>query len=172
MMELIKQRFLNISLYLGLLPLIITISCKEKSVDGRLECILDNINVDKNGINIEVGQHNGWTDGTVLLLITYHEESNKISISGDLKGKYRGNDIYFYQINIDSLDKTKYKQISNNIKWQKCIPYKMNDNYISPPYDPINIQIEYNLKEDCIVKIIGGEGFVKKNDMSKCNCNS
>lgn len=172
MMELIKQRFLNISIYLGILPLILTVSCKEKSVEGRLECILDNINVDKKGINIEVGQHNGWTAGTVLILITYHKESNKIPIIGNLKGEYRGNDIYYYQANIDSLDQNKYKQISNNIIWQNCIPQEMDNDFISPPYDPINIQIEYNLKKDCIVRIIRGEGFVNKNSMSKCICNS
>jgi hypothetical protein len=169
MMELIKQRFLNISLYLGILTLLL-FSCIKKSVEGSLECILDNINVDKKGINIEVGQHNGWTDATVLILVTYHKKSNEISISGNLKGEFRGNDIYFYQSNIDSLDKKKYKQISNNINWQNYIPLEMDEDYISPPYDPINIQIEYSLKKECIVQIINGEGFINKNRISVCMC--
>ncbi|HMP32467.1 MAG TPA: hypothetical protein PKD85_22855 [Saprospiraceae bacterium] len=171
-MELIKQRLLNIKLVLGLLTLVNFISCQMEENKGKLECILDGVNIDTKGMIIEVGQANGWTDSTVLLLITYHKKSEEELISCNLKGDYKGNNIYFNQGNIDTMDKRVYIQISNNIKWNNHIPHEMDEDYISPPYDPINIQLEYTLEKNCIIEIIRGKGYFNLKTISKCMCNS
>ncbi len=153
-----------------MLIFVLSNSCEKKVQDGKLECILDNIKVDLNGMDIEVGQHNGWTDTTALILITYHKKSANIPISGNLKGKYKGNDIYFYQTNVDTVDTHKYKQIPNNIKWRAFVQQKVSDDFIMPPYDPISLQVEYNIKRNCIGDVFKGKGYLLDNAVSKCSC--
>lgn len=168
MMELIKQRFVKINIIFFILVLFN--SCQERVQDGKLECILDSIKVDVNGMNIEIGQYNGWTDTTVLILVTYHRKSMNIPISGNLKGVYKGNDIYFYQENVDTLDAHEYKKIPNNINWNTFVQKILDSNIIQPPYDPIGVQIEYNIKRDCVSNIVKGKGYRMNNIISKCDC--
>ena len=172
MMELIKQRLKNIRLLAGLAILVILISCKRELSNGKLECILASIDINKEGMIIEVGQANKWTDSTVLLIITYHEKSEEKLIGSDLKGVYKGINIYFNQGNIDTLDKKIYRQISNNIKWHTYVSEELDEDYIPPPYDPINIHIEYDLEKECVVEIIRGKGLIDLKTISKCKCNN
>jgi hypothetical protein len=169
MMELTKQRLLNNIGFLILIFMLLN-SCNKKIQSGKLECILDSIKVDVNEMDIEVGQHNGWTDTTTLILVTYHRKSMDISIGSKLKGVYKGSDIYFYQSIVDSLDTKKYRQIPNNIIWNDFIPKKIDKNIIQPPYDPINIQIEYNTKKECIGDVIKGKGYLNGKIISECKC--
>jgi hypothetical protein len=171
-MELIKQRLKNIRFLAGLAILVILISCKRESSNGKLECILESIDIEKKGMILAIGQHNGWTDSTVLLLITYHNKSEEKLIGSNLKGAYKGSNIYFNQGNLDTLDKKIYNQISNNIKWHNYVSEEMDEDYIPPPYDPINIQIEYDLEKECVFKIIRGKGYIDLKTLSKCKCNS
>src|SRR5690554_7089254 len=139
MMELIKQKLIKTSGIL--LILILYCSCQEVVQDRKLECLLESIKVDLDAVEIEVGQHNGWTDSTALILITYYEKPLKTPTKGNLKGLYNGKNIYYYQSVVDSLDNKKYNQIPNSIIWSKFIPVEMDKDFISPPYDPINIQV-------------------------------
>ncbi|MEZ4910567.1 MAG: hypothetical protein R2774_06865 [Saprospiraceae bacterium] len=172
MMELIKQRLKNIRLLVGLAILVILLSCKRESSNGKLECILESVKIEKKDLDIIVGQHNRWTDSSSLIVILFEEKNMNISNNSKLKGKYSQNDIYYNQGNIDTLDKKKYRQISNSIKWQTHVPHEMEKDYISPPYDPINIQIEYDLDKDCIIDIIRGKGFIDSKTISQCKCNT
>lgn len=119
---------------------------------------------------IEVGQHNGWTDTTSLILITYHKKPLKIPLGVALKAEYKGQDIYLYQSVIDSVSNKKYRTISNNIAWRSFTPEKLDEDFILPPYDPINIQIEYNFRNDCIIDVIRGKGYVDQRLISECKC--
>lgn len=169
MIKLIKHRFTIINIVFFIVVLVFCNSCKKRLQDGKLDCILDNIAVDVNGMNIEVSQHNGWTDTTVLLSIIYHRKAMNIPISSDFKGVYRGNRIYFSQFNIDSLDRRNYKQIPSNIVWSKNVFKIQEDNTnISFPYNPMSVQIEYDLKTNCISSVIRGKGYMLKNFESKC----
>lgn len=151
--------------------LILFNSCQERRVqDEKLECILNSIKINLAGMDIEVSQHNGWTDTTALMLVTYHRKSMNIPIGSNLKGLYKGKDIYFYQSTIDSLDTKKYRQIPNNITWNNFIPKKIDENIIQPPYDPINIQIEYHTKGNCIAEVIRGKGYINEKIFSGCKC--
>jgi hypothetical protein len=145
-------------------------SCQETVQDGDLECILNAAEVDINGVDIMVGQVDGWTDTTSLISIVYHKKSIDIPIGSNLKGLYKGRDIYFYQSAVDSLDNKKYSQISNSIVWHNFTPKEMDEDFISPPYDPINIQVEYNIKRNCIGEVIRGKGYINKEVISKCRC--
>lgn len=114
-------------------------TCKQEVHAGKLECLLESLKIELKGMVIEVGQHNGWNDTTSLIMVTYHKKSLKIPIERNLKGSYKGKDIYFYQSTIDSLDKQKYSRIPNGINWVNNTPKKMDEDYFMPPYDPINI---------------------------------
>lgn len=168
MMELIGQKFVKINIII--LMLMFFYSCQEIIHDKKLECILDSIKVNLDEKEIEVGQHNGWTDTTNLILITYHRKSMNGSVVSKLKGLYKGRDIYFYQSVVDSLDNGKYAQIPNSIDWNNFTPKEIDENIIHPPYDPINIQIEYNMNSNCIVAVIKGKGYINPENISKCKC--
>lgn len=168
MMVLIEQGYARIKI--TILILILFSSCQKRVQDGKLECILNSIEVDANEMDIEIGQHNGWNDSTALILVTYHKKSLDIPMGSNLKGLYKGNDIYFYQSSIDSSDNKKYNQIPNNIRWKEFIPKEMDESIIQPPYDPVNIQIEYNLKGNCIVAVIRGKGYINEKLLSRCKC--
>ena len=170
MMELTKQRFVKINIVFFILILVLFHSCQKRVQNGKLECILDSIKVDVDGMDIEVGQHNGWTDTTALILVTYHRKSIDIPISGNLKGMYKRNDIYFYQTNVDTLDTREYQQVPNNINWYAFEQEMIDDNIIHPPYDPISVQVEYNVKRSCIGDVIKGRGYIMDNILLKCNC--
>lgn len=167
MMELIEQKFVKINFIF--LMLLILNSCQTEVQDGKLECVLDNIKVDLDEVEIEVGQHDGWTDTSALILITFHKKSLNIPIGGNLKGVYKGRDIYFYQTTIDSLDTKKYSQIPNDIRWKSFTPKELDEDIIQPPYNPVNIQIEYNRKKNCFERVIRGKGFISES-ISKCSC--
>lgn len=167
MMGLIEQRFVKISIIF----LILQYSCQEVVREEKLECLLESIEIDLNEIEIEVGQHNGWTDTTALILITYHRKSLAMPVvESNLKGLYQGTDIYFYQSRVDSLDKKIYNQIPNNIVWRSFASSEMNEDVIPPPYDPINVQVEYNFDKNCIGKIIKGKGYIDLKTVAKCKC--
>lgn len=170
MMGLTEQRFLSIKFLISLLTLVFLSSCQKESYDGKLECILESVNIDKKEMNVIVGQHNGWTDSTTLIIILFEEKSMNIPINSTLKGKYKQYDIYFSQGNIDSLDNNQYKQIPNNINWYNFTPEEMDEDYISPPYDPINIQVVYDLRTNCFGEVIKGKGFMTNDFASKCQC--
>lgn len=169
MMELIKQRFIKSKFILGIFLLVLFNSCTKRMQDGKLECILESIKLNTKEMDIEVGQHNGWTDSTALILITYHRKASGIPISGNLKSTYKGNDIYFYESKVDSTDTKNYKQIPNNISWTEYTEEIDND-FFYPPYDPINIQVEYDLGANCFGEVIRGKGYIKDNIFSKCEC--
>lgn len=168
MMELIELKSVRISILL--LMMVVFYSCEEAFQDRTLECLLRSIKVDLEGMEIDVGQHDGWTDSTSLMLITYHRISSEVHISSDLKGTYKGKDIYFYQRTIDSLDKKKYKRIPHDIKWEKITPRRIEENYFPPPYDPINIQVKYNYERNCFEEVIGGKGYIDVKSISNCKC--
>ncbi len=170
MMELIELKFTRISIILSVLMLFLFNSCQERvEQQGKLECILESIEIDTKGMNILVGQHNGWTDSTALIVIIFEEKSMEILNNSSLKGRYKENDIYFNQGNVDTLDTREYKQIPNNINWND-FKEEIDSDFIMPPYDPINIQIEYNVKRNCIGSIVRGEGYIIDNVISKCRC--
>ncbi len=172
MMGLTEQRLLSIKVIIGLLAFGFLSSCQKGSYDGKLECILESVNIDKKGIVIEVGQDNEWTDTTILILVTYHKKSNEILIGGNLKGVYRGNDIYMYETNSGSTGNKKFNKIPNNINWYNLTPKEIDEDYISPPYDPINIQVEYDLRTNCFGEVFRGKGLIKENIFAKCKCKS
>jgi CRISPR/Cas system endoribonuclease Cas6 (RAMP superfamily) len=144
-------------------------SCQETPQKAILECILNASEIDINGVDILVGQVDGWTDTTSLISIVYHKKSIVISIESNLKGQYKGREIYFYQSTVDSLDNRKYKQIPNDIIWKSFIPKELDENSIQPPYNPDQIQIEYNRKKNCFERVIKGKGFISES-ISKCSC--
>lgn len=169
MMELIEQRYGRINIILVVLILAVFNSCHENVQLGALECLLENIENTENKVDILVGQHNGWSDTTALIIVTYHKKSMNIPISSELKGTYNGHDIFFYQTIIDSLDKKKYKQIPNNIIWVNNSLEIKNETF-SPPYDPMSVQVEYNIRTNCIGDVVKGEGYLTNNFRSKCGC--
>lgn len=165
MSDLIRQKFVIISILT-----FIFISCNQKDHGDVLECLLDSIAFDLSGIEIEVGQHNGWTDTTALIIITYHKISSEIPIGSTAKGQYNGTNIYFYQTSIDSLDSKMYDTIPNSIDWHYNIPQKIDVDFITPPYDPNNIQVEYNFQKKCIVSVKDKIGLFKEDVFSNCSC--
>jgi hypothetical protein len=168
-MELIEQKFVKNNIVLGVLIFLMLNSCQTRMQEGKLECILNNIEVDANGMDIEVGQHNGWTDTTTLILVTYHKKSLGIPIDCNLKGRYKGTDIYFYQSNVDTLDRQQYVQIPNNISWNNFIQ-EIDEDFFQPPYDPVEIQVEYNDKRKCFGNVIKGKGYINGKIISECKC--
>lgn len=169
MMESTKLRYERIKIILIVLNVGLLHSCHESRQTGMLECLLDNIKDTGNKEDILVGQHNGWSDTTALIIITYHKKSMNIPIVSELKGKYKGHNIYFYQTNIDSLDDKRYEQISNNIPWDKNL-LEIEDKALLPPYDPMEVQIEYNIGNDCIGGVVKGKGFLANNFAHECQC--
>ncbi len=149
--------------------LIIFNSCQQDISRGILECLLANVEITDNEVDIVVGQHNAWNDSMSLIIITYHEKSMNIPMDNELKGMYKGQDIYFYQNNVDPLDKREYKQISNNIVWNNN-SIKNENEVLAPPYDPISIQIEYNIRRECFGSAIKGKGYLKNDFVSNCGC--
>lgn len=177
MMESTKLKLLSLSngrliinIILGVLILFLLNSCQKDIQVGMLECILESIDADKEGIDIFVGQTNGWTDSTTLISIMYHKKSIEIAISSNLKGLYKGCDIFFYQTNLDTMDNKIYKQIPNNINWTDFKQKIVEDNMIVPPYEPVVVQVEYNIKRSCISNIIKGDGYITSSIISKCHC--
>lgn len=167
MTELTRQLFIKINMLIILLTLN---ACNYKIGDDKLECLLESIVVDRAEKVIVVGQSDGWTDSTALISIIYYQKSLISPNRSRLKGRYKGTDVYFNQAHVDTLDKKKYKQITNSIVWHEFIPEEIDEDFISPPYDPINIQINYNIKRECFGDVIGGEGFINLDIISKCNC--
>lgn len=168
MMELTERKSVKINIIIFLLGWLI--SCNVDKSTMPLECMILGINVDMEKKIIEVGQHNGWSDSTSLILITFHHKSMAYLIHGTSKGLFKGNDIYFYQSTVDSLDDKKYNQIPNNISWKNFTPKELPKDFIMPPYDPIQIQLEYNFNRNCVGDVIRGEGFIKKDVINKCKC--
>ncbi len=169
MMELMQQRFVRINIVMSLLILLFFTSCHKRVQDGRLECVLESIKIDADSMNILVSQVNGWTDSTALIIVVFEKKSMNIPNNSDLKGEYNGYDIYFNQGNVDTLDTREYKQITNNINWKKNSP-KIIDETLHPPYDPISLQIEYNLERNCIGDIVKGKGYMMGSILSRCKC--
>lgn len=161
---------ITLILFMLILFMLTVFSCKESSKNVKLECLLDSINVDLDNVDILVGQANGWTDTTALILITYHKESIKVPIGSRFKSTYKGHDIFFNQESIDTLNTKKYRRIPNNIKWKRHNPKEMDDDYIVPLYNPIQVQIEYNIKRNCFGNIIRGKGLIKEKSIEKCKC--
>lgn len=132
---------------------IISFSCNNTKVGNSLECLLDsfmNVCDIEDSDFIEVVQHNGWTDTSMLLIISLHKANNAKYVNFEptqLKSSYRGYDIYFSQFNVDSSDHKKYEKIPNAINWK--IYNKRSRNDFTPPYDPFTIQIEYHIKSKC-----------------------
>lgn len=152
-----------------LLILAIFNSCQQDKQVGMLECLLENIESIEDEVDIDVGQHNGWNDSMSLIIITYHEKSMNIPMNNELKGRYKGQDIYFYQGDINSLDKKEYKQIPNNIVWNNN-SIKIDNEIFAPPYDPISIQIEYHTRRKCFGSAIKGKEYLKSNFGLNCAC--
>ena len=172
MMELIKQGFIKNNFIFGMFLLLVLLdSCTKKMQDGTLECILESAKLNTNEMYIEVGQHNGWTDSTALILITYHRKASGVPISGNLKSTYKGHDIYFYESILDSNDSRKYEQIPNNIYWTEYAEEVDND-YFYPPYDPVAIHVEYNFQTKCFGEVVRGKGYINDNILSGCKCKS
>lgn len=170
MMELIELRFVRTNIIIITFILILFNSCQKRMEQGKLECILESIEADVTGMDILVGQHNGWTDSTVLIIIIFEDKSMNIPNNSRLKGRYKGNDIYFNQGNVDTLDTREYKQIPNNIKWSTFVQKEVSDDFMMPPYDPISLQVEYNIKRNCIRDVFKGKGYMLNNAISKCSC--
>ena len=170
MMELKEQRFISASIFFAMLILFYFSSCQKDLQHGKLECLLERINVDMEGKDILVGQHNGWTDSTALIIVVFEKKSMNIPITSSLQGKYNGHDIYFNQGNVDTLDTLKYKQISNSIKWNEFTSKITDDNIIQPPYNPVSVQVEYNISRDCFNDVIRGKGYFTNDFTSKCGC--
>jgi len=168
MMGLIELRSVTNSIIF--LMLILYCSCRDEVQTRQLECILDSVDVDVSEMDIVVSQIDGWTDTTSLISIIYHSESINISIASDLKGRYRGSDIYFSHRNIDTLDKRTYKKIPNQISWEYFKPKEFDEEWIPPPYEPIVIRVEYDIKRGCIKGVIRGKGYVADDILSKCKC--
>lgn len=166
-MELMKSRCLSIKVTFLILTLTTFYSCSgSRQGERTLECLLSSIEYEKDDVYIEVGQHNGWSDTTALIIITYHEKSMNLPNSIDLKGRYNGQDVYFYQTNIDPKDTKQYNQIPNGIIWKNNL-HKTKDleNKFHPPYDPVFVQVEYNTKRGCV----NGRGHMVDGFESKCN---
>jgi len=171
MMELIKLRYVKINIIFVVFLLILSNSCQEKTEQGRkLECILEGINITTNDVDILVGQHDGWTDSTTLITIIFEDKSMNIPKNSMLKGRYKGNDIYFNQGKVDTLDTREYEQIPNNIKWNTFAEKMLEDDFIQPPYNPISVQVEYNTEGNCVFNIVKGKEYVLKDILSKCDC--
>lgn len=171
MMGLVELGYRATKLLMYLVTLTFLISCNNQDkMAGTLECLLGSIEQDANEKNIVVGQANGWTDSTALVIILYEDKSLKIPKNGQLKGEYQGNDIYFSNSNIDSLDTQKYSRIPNGIKWKKITPEITEKDFIVPPYNPINIQVEYFFDKNCFGEIVRGEGYIDKLSFTKCKC--
>jgi len=168
MMGLIELRSVTNSIIF--LMLIVSCSCQDEVLTTPLECILDGIEVNLDGMDIDVSQHNGWTDTTALIIIMYHEKSKNVLSRSNLRGRYKGTDVYFTQSNVDTLDKRTYKQIPNQISWEYFKPKEPDKEWLPPPYDPITISVEYDIKKECIKGVIRGKGYVADDILSKCKC--
>jgi len=142
-------------------------SCSGSQQSKRtLECLLNSIEHKKDDVYIKIGQHNGWSDTTVLIIISYHEKSMNLPNSSDLKGRYNGQDVYFYQTNMDPMDTKEYNQIPNGIIWKKNLhKIKDEESELPPPYDPMSVQIEYNTKRGCVNSSV----YMIDDSESKCN---
>lgn len=68
MMESTKLRYERIKIILIVLNVGLLHSCHESRQTGMLECLLDNIKDTGNKEDILVGQHNGWSDTTALIV--------------------------------------------------------------------------------------------------------
>ena len=101
-MELIKLKSIRISVTHYIFILFLFNSCQKRMEQGKLECILESIEVDKEGMNILVGQHDGWTDSTVLIVIVFADKSMNTPYNSSLKGKYK--DLHFASLKRDYLN--------------------------------------------------------------------
>jgi hypothetical protein len=171
MMELIKLRYRKINIFFIFLILGST-SCQDKSKTCYLENILDNIGVNLEATTLIIGQGDGWTDSTTLVSMILDDDNKYISTNMmKYKGHYNGINIYFNQINIDSMDSKKYISIPSKINWiDNNDLYVIDENEISPPHESTKIEIEYNLKKKCIIEIIRGKELLKENQLFDCMC--
>ena len=175
MMEQIERELISLCLSSILMCLMI-ISCHYKSSehqftnDDILECVLSNFtNISDRNMkegSFLVGQQNGWTKNSSLIIISYISKEELRFVSADLKSKFKQKKVFFYQNNLNETDLDEYPQFPNKLNWE--VYSNQTSKTVIPIFDPPTIQLVYNYSKGCIERVIQGKHLLKNDFKSKC----
>ena len=172
MMESIEQKLTFVSSLL--LFAIVLCSCKSSENSNnekmQLEGILSNIIISKDGDSPNgsylVGQHDGWSTSSSMIIVSYIPSDKAEYINATEKSNFDGKDVFFYRTDLTEITKeSEFKKIPNELSWGAYVSVDSLGSI--DQFDPLTVQLIYNFSLNCIEKVLSGEMYMR-DDYKTC----